>query len=272
MTIKNLHLLGRQLTSLLLVGGISISTSACGNKKVELEPLHILMQQEEVLDRTILDELTNNGYLHFGSEQTILEEAILLERMLEIKDNLSKMDFRELRNVGFKYDEEVPFQTITDDEIEKLKATAKMFAHNSKELEQRTNALKKLYAVDELTKEWIAEHGKDIVILFMITSVRTSVANNLDIPLDEFSRINILDQKPSENKESYYVIIDNEKYEIKKSKEELWDTIHYMFQLKAREKPIGKEYDIYKKGLELAKTTIVSGSIIKKTTISNDKN
>ena len=263
--------LNQRVLSLVLAGGITLSAAGCGNHKVELQPLNTLMQQEQVQDKTLLDELVADGYLLFGIETNILEEAILLERMLEIKKSLSMMDFRELRNVGFQFDREVPFQEITDEEIEELKTTAKMFAHNNKELEQRTNALKRLYAVDELTKEWLEENGKEILTIFMITSVRASVANNLEIPTSEFYRINILDQKSSEKKESYYVIIDNKKYEVKHSSDELWDTIHYMFQLRERTKPIGKNYEVYEKGLELAKMTIASGSKVKKDSIKNDK-
>ena len=275
---KNVKL-NTRLVSLILAGTLTLSTTGCGKKETNLMPIDELLQIEEVQDLTLIDELIKAGKLYYGLNSNIIEEASYLEKFLQIEQITKEMNYQEIyANIEEYQKEEKKFNAninlwdLTLGEVETLKEKAKMNVKSYTDITTRQKALQMLYYINQSAKEMVEYNGANTLILLLFTAVRASVAEDLSLGVEEFNTVNILDSAPSKTgKDSYYIIIKDEPYEIKPSEKELWESLDYAFRLRQMTPPIRYDYDFYKKGLDLAKMVILEGTNVKKDTIKQER-
>ncbi len=245
-----------------IAGGITITTNR-RLRDVNLEDISIdsLLGIEEIQNITLLDELQREDYLQ-QREDSLLKRVNQLEEYLKILQEvkfLDKKDYTELRPLS---DDE--YQTLNNSlfEVLRLKEEATFRGRNLKDQEKSLIAIKKLAYIKEQCENWVHQNGKEICMEFMLQTIKANVADDLDIPLNQFHTITIpvLSQPVFKRNMIYYIDVGNTSYPVTYGSMELWRTIDHLYQLNQSDVQGAEEIVALRTCLNDAKITLAAGS------------
>lgn len=276
MKIKNLKFVKAKVIPLLLAGTIStVGLTGC-NGTVNMSDITFgqLLEISDVKDNTLMDELLEQGGCQFEEDMTYLEAADLLIRYMDIVEKLDKINFdgvSELRKLtDAEYIETLDY---TDEDIDLLIETIKKAKMDDLvDEENKLTAYKKLNFLNDYCNEFIHENGERISERVMLLSVKTAVADELDLPVDEIGSITIPKSNGNSEPESYAIDVNDKRYYVPLNSEEMWNTINYIYQLQSANLTDKTEKETYRKAINYAKTTMAAGVNIKGNKIKIDHN
>lgn len=273
--IKNLKI-SKVAKALLVTGTISLALNSC-NGYVDMKSItaNELLNNSEVANVTIMDEMIDDGELKYCEDLNIIEAADKLERCMDIVDAISKEnleDVDKLEQLSNDYYESLLILLTEDKEpvmesIETIKKAAHYKGNDYLLLERKLNALKILNYLKNYCNDWVKENGKDISIKFMMAAEKCAIGSELNISTDDYSSIKIDKQTSTKEPESNYVEVGNKRYEIKNSSDELWNTQNYIYAVQIYKPENGKEFETYRKAINLGKITIAAGANVKNDSI-----
>ena len=266
----------RKLATILLAGTMAFSLTACGGHvdMKMLTPSEVL-EIQDVKDVTLIDELIAAGMLNYSGELDIIEAADQLERYLDIIDVLKDMDFKQVSDLDKLSDEE--YQEVFSlpiEEIEKLKEEANYKGKDLVLTERKLKALKQLNYLYNYCTIWAHENGQDISFEFMMAAVKGSVADELELGVEDYKTIKLPPAARSASSEPDYFIVcvGDKNYKVPVGAGELWNTINYIYEVQTAKLTEETEYPTYRKALNYAKTTMAAGANAKKDKLTEQYN
>ena len=256
--------------ALLLAFLMPFTLTGCKSGKADLTSISIneLMENDDVKDATLIDELVESGHLNYTTaegQMDLITSAGQLEKYMDISDKLSSMDFAGVEDLLPLAEEEYQEAlSLSDDEIDRLIEASKYEGKSLVQLEQKLVALKKLNYLYSYTTNWAKSNGRDISTRLMMASVKASLADELDLSVEDYGNITIpaATRSLSEGPASYYIKVGEESYEVPTRSEEIWNTIDYIYDLQSA-KSIKEPFKTYRKAINFSKTTIAAGSNLK---------
>ena len=256
----NIKINNKKLLSLLLAGTITLS--GCASKTdMNTVSFQELLSIQDVRDNTLMDELMRNHYLIFQDDISYITAADKLIDYMNIVEKLDKVDFEKV----------VPYDTafeLSPSEVDYLLNVLKEKDKSELGFERKLTAKKELFTYYEYCKNFIHQYGKEISEQIMLISVKANIADCLNIPVDRYSRIVIPAYKNKTNEPKEFMItVGSTNYIVPVSSHEIWNTIQYLYTVQNSSLTEKTEYDTYKKAINLAKITMLSGSKIKNDTV-----
>lgn len=262
--IRNLKLT-KAAATLLLAGSMSLSLSSCvGSVDLDSVTADALLSNPEVANVTMMDEMIDNGGLLYSEDLNIVEAADKLERCMDVVELLKNEDFSGADQLQPLTDEQ--YRAVEDyslEDIETLRIDARYKGNDLASLERKLNAIKKLNYLYSYCNNWIHENGQDVSIEFMMASVKSAVGSELNVDPEDYSSIVIPKLTSYSMPESNFIEVGNDRYEIKTSSEEIWNTVSYIYALQDYDPENGNEIETYRKAINYAKTTLAAGANVK---------
>ena len=262
--IRNLNLT-KAAATLLLAGSMSLSLSSCvGSVDLDSVTADALLSNPEVANVTMMDEMIDNGGLLYSEDLNIVEAADKLERCMDVVELLKNEDFSGADQLQPLTDEQ--YRAVEDyslEDIETLRIDARYKGNDLASLERKLNAIKKLNYLYSYCNNWIHENGQDVSIEFMMASVKSAVGSELNVDPEDYSSIVIPKLTSYSMPESNFIEVGNDRYEIKTSSEEIWNTVSYIYALQDYDPENGNEIETYRKAINYAKTTLAAGANVK---------
>lgn len=261
MKIKNLKV---RLSALLLAATMAFSLTGCKQAKVKTT-FSDLISIEEVKDVTLLDELIEGGNATSVTGEDIISASNRLESYMDIVDLLGAVDFQGVDELRPLNEEEYEgTKNYSLDDVNELITQVNTTETDLLSTENKLIALKKLNFLNTYCKDWIRAYGKSISIQMMMTSVKTSVAEELELSVDDFSEVIIPPNYNSgDGPEDFCIKVGEERYIVPISFDEAWNTIQYIYTLQSVEIDSKLEFETYRKALNYAKVTLIAGSNLK---------
>ena len=270
MRINKLKIVKNKLLPLALAGGITLSLSGC-NGRVDMSSISFedLLAIEEVSNVSLMDDAVDAGLFNFTDDKSYVEAADDLLRYLDIIDQLANIDFSEVKQLS-KLDDDQYLETINYslDDVKELKELLHSKDKSLVAQENKINAYKKLDFLNNYCKDFVHNNGKDISLSMMMKAVKTSIAAELGLSVNDISDVVIPPNESGVNDEPHYeIIVGDKEYTIKLSFNEMCNTIDYIYSVQRASLNDKTEYETYRKALNYAKTTIdryIEKNIIKK--------
>ena len=263
--IKGLHVSPR-FAALLLATSMAFSLTGCGGHvdMKTLSPSEVL-EIQDVKDVTLADELIANNQLTFYEDLDVIEAADQLERYLDILDITKGMDFTNVGQLQPLTDEQ--YQEALSLPLEEIRTLKEQAAYTGKDivqLEQKLKALKQLDYLDRHCEEWVHRYGQSISIQYMMAAVKGSVADELELSVDDYKKITIPPRRSFSEPEEYTIEVGDTIYRVPVGVGEIWNTIHYIYEVQDATLEGDKEYETYRKALNYGKVTMAAGCNEKK--------
>ena len=261
MKINNLKV---RVSALLLAATMTVSLTGCKQKVVSTS-FHDLLTIEEVKDVTLMDELLENGELGTLTGLSITDAADQLETYMDVVELLSKQEFNGVEELRPLEEQEYEKTTkLSIEEIKELIAQANSKETDLKSMEDKLIAIKKLDYLNTYCKNWINTYGSSIALDIMMTAAKTSVADELEISPENYSKVVIPPHyNAGDGPQSLNMKVGDKSYEVPTSFKELWNTIQYIYTLQSTNIDPSLQYETYRKAIGYAKTTLIAGSNIK---------
>lgn len=253
--------LGKKLTALLLSASFAFTLSSCAGKvKMNSISPKQLLSISDVADDTFMDELTDNGTLvHYGSQMNIVDAAEQLEHYLDIIDQLKDIDFSLVSLLEPLSEEELASVTsLSASDINALIEQSKYKGKNVVEEEKKLNALKKLNQLNNSCTEWVHHYGQSVSISYMMAAVKCALADELNLPLNQYENISICGALPKDSNDDYTIDVNGKTYTVKWSADAVNNAISYIHAVQAADLTEKTEYDTYRKALNYGKTAIAA--------------
>lgn len=274
MKVKNIKFVKSKLVPLLLAGSIGMSLVGC-NGHVDMNSISFgdLLEISDVQDDTLVDELIKSGRLLFDEDISYIEAADMLERYMDISDKLKDIDFCEVDSLKRLSQEE--YNSTLDYSLEDVNDLIEIIKNSkSKSLvdqENRLTAYKKLDFLNDYCDTFIHTYGEDISLSVMFASVKGSIADELDLAVDDYSSITIPKYHDAgDGSTSYCVEVGDKSYTVPVSNGEIWNTINYIYTLQRAKLTEETEKPTYRKAINYAKTTMAAGANINKDKVRSD--
>ncbi len=268
MNVKNLRVFKEKIVPLALAGTLALSLAGCGGK-VEMSSVDFnnLMAIEEVQNVTMIDELVAAGYLQYD-DMTILEAADQLERFMAIEEKIGGYDYTGVESLDPLSDEEYAATlNLSEEDIDSLIEQASYKGDDVVALENKLTALKRLDYLNRYCSEWIDNNGMRISEEIMFAAVKCSVAEELNLDVDEVNTVRINPRGTfSGEPDDYSLKVGDDFYRIPTREGEIWNTVNYIYEVQDADKSLmntKEEYETYRKAINYAKTTIAAGSNVK---------
>ena len=253
-----------KLTALLLAGTMAMSLSACnGNVDMKsLTPSEVL-EITDVRDLTMVDELIAANKLTYYEDLDVVEAADQLERYLDIMDLLEDMDFSEVSQLEPLSEER--YQEVFSlplEEIARLKEQVSYKGKDIVELEKKLTALKQLDYLYRICQSWVHQYGQSVSIAYMMACVKGAVADELNIPVEDYHTITIGERVygGSSGPEDAVIQVGDTYYRVPTTAGELWNTINYIYEVQGADLEGETELETYRKSLNYGKTTMAAGA------------
>ena len=268
---SNININKQGVLSFLCAGVVAFTLSGCHEGVINSVSLDELMTNEEVKDLTLYDELDEN-YLNQAVEST-LRSGEKLDNYISLLERIKNLDLSGAEDLKPLSDEEYQrLENLKSEEYEQIFIDYNTIDSSYSSMDKRVDAVKKLYYLNQHCQSWINENGDRVAVNLLIDAVKTNVAVELNIPVEEYNSISI-DPRPDtyELNTPYGITINDNKYIIDSTDIGLWDSINYIYclqnpELFSNEDLNGFEKDPlykYKRAVDLAKTTISVGSNLK---------
>ena len=240
----------KTLSALLLAGTMTLSLSGCGGNvdMKSLTPSEVLAITD-VSNLTRVDELIAANQLSFYDSLNIIETADKLEKYLDIIDLLKGMDFSQVSQLEPLRDEKYQeVFSLSLEEIVKLKEQVSYKGRDIIAMEKKLTAMKQLDYLYRECQNWVRLYGRGISINYMMTAVKGAVAEELNIPVENYEMITIGEKHYSENTgpESAVIQVGNTNYHVPTSAKELWNTINYIYEVQDATLDGDRELETYR--------------------------
>ena len=153
--------------------------------------------------------------------------------------------------------EEFQDDTLLDEAEKENIATYK----NNPITKQADKALEYISSYDTLTdedKKWLDNNVKGITEETLLWSLKSAVANELDVPVNEIQDIEL----PYTNEYKDLVLCmtyDDNEYKISKKQKYIVDVLYMYYQIKSSNPQNDPDYSVYKEALNSAKILIMTG-------------
>ena len=275
MKIKDLKFVKTKVLPLVLAGTISLSFTGC-NGRVDMSDVTFgqLLEISDVKDNTLMDELIETGGCQFEEDMTYVEAADRLIKYMDITEKLSKINFDGVSELRKLTDEEY-METLnySDEEIDLLIETinkAKM--DDLVDEENKLIAYKKLDFLNNYCNEFVHKNGEKISEKVMLLAVKTSMADEFDIPVEDINSVTIPKNMGGSEPDSYVIDVNGKRYIVPLNSEEMWNTINYIYQLQSASLTDKTEKETYRKAINFAKTTMAAGVNINGNIVKVDHN
>lgn len=205
-------------------------------------------------------------------DMSITEAADYLEESIDIVEILSSYDFSEVDSLDPLTDEEYTFaENLTKEDVILITTVldAKEESDSLEYEEAKIKSIKMLSHIKNIREKWIADHGRKVVLDTLDWVVKGSVAEDLNIPVEEINKVEFPSSKKITDLK-FYVIYDNNNYYLK-GDSNLFGALYYRYQIKSTNDFGGQEYDIYKDALNSAKIVIMTGVDTENYKFSNER-
>ena len=263
--IKHLRL-NKRFLALIMAGVMAFSLSGC-HKNVEMGDISYteLMDIDDVKNVTIMDELIEEDYLNFDDDLNYVQAADQLEEYMQIVETLKSINFSDVEKLRTLTEEE--YQATLDlsvEDVKLLKEVATSKSTSLKDTEDRLVALKELNYLNDYCKDWIKSNGKSISLKLMMSAVKSSVGDEFNIPLEEYSTITIpAHYSSSSGPTDYSIEVGGKTYLVPESQKEIWNTIGYIYTLQSANVSDKNAFETYRKAINYAKVTTAAGANVK---------
>lgn len=269
MTTENKKLIAKLTAIAILVGGISYDTAAT---KKSLKVNDSLENVVRVFNEdTKLDEVAKDNIATYD-ETSIIQAADKLETYIDTVEKLESYNFEDIKELDKLSKEEYEFaDNLTKEDIILLMQIVDTNNDSLKSQEARIKAMKMLDFVNKKEKKWIKDNGKEITLELLSWAVKSSIGEYLGLPADEVENIEIPPAKKISDMK-FYVIYDDQRYNISSSKANIYDSLYYYYQINSVENPEQYDKDIYKEAINSAKITTMTGINEENYSLQNERN
>lgn len=254
---------------LMITGGISYEEKV---KNKELKIIESLKEVTSVFESdTKLDEAVEENIAAY-KKMPITEAADYLDESIDIVKMLNTYDFSEVNNLDKLTDEEYLLaKNLTKEDIVLITSVleAKEDSDSLEYEEARIKSIKMLAHAKETRKNWIKKHGKKAVIDTIDWVVKSSIAEDLNIPVEKINQIKMPSVKKVTDMK-FYVTYDDNKYYVGNSSD-IFSALYYRYQIESTSDFGEQEYDVYKEGINSAKIVIMTGVDTKNHKFSNER-
>lgn len=259
----------KKLVSLLLTLSCVIVTFTSCAGKVKMNSLSPkqLLSISDVADDTLMDELIENGYLnHYGTDMDIVSAAEQLENYLNTIDRLKDMDFSQVPLLEPLSDEDKDSVTLLSySDIATLIEQSQYKGNEPVKQEKKLHALKLLKQLYDDCISWVSQNGQSISIRYMMSAIKAALADELDLPLDQYPNIEICGVLSKDSDDDFSISVNGHPYTVKWSAHGINNAISYTHACQNANLAYDTEsdrenaFETFRKSLNFAKVVIAEG-------------
>ncbi len=240
---------------------ILLTSGAIYKGKIEEKNIEIKEPYQKVLEvfneDTKIDEAIEEDIVTYNNN-SIIEEADYLEESIKIVELLNNYDFSEVKELDKLSQKEYSFSEVLTKEDVLIMIQMLETDKDSLEFEEeKLKVIKMLDHTKKIREEYISKNGKELILKLLSYVVKGTVAEELDLPVEEIKNIEIPSLKKVRDLD-FYVTYDEEKY-YTTGKSAAFGPLYYYYQIKSTTDFQGQEYKIYKEALNSGKVLIMTG-------------
>lgn len=253
MTKDNKKIVARLLLVSLLTGGVVFEENY--NKK----NTKINESFTEVVDTfntdTKLDEAVDNN-LAFYKDMTVIESLDTLEEDIEIVNLLDRVNLNNKQNIDLSEEDYAFGDSLTKEDVIILLQVIE--SEKEKNVNKKAKAKEILNYAKNKREEWIEKNGRKVVLKSLSWTVKSSMAEELGLPVEEIKDIEIPTLKKVKDLD-FYLIYGDDKYFVQSQSDSIFNALYYYYQIDSSSDLQGEEYRVYSDAINAAKVLTMTG-------------
>lgn len=253
MTKDNKKIVARLLLVSLLTGGVVFEENY--NKK----NTKINESFTEVVDTfntdTKLDEAVDNNLASY-KDMTVIESLDTLEEDIEIVNLLDRVNLNNKQNIDLSEEDYAFGDSLTKEDVIILLQVIE--SEKEKNINKKAKAKEILNYAKNKREEWIEKNGRKVVLKSLSWTVKSSMAEELGLPVEEIKDIKIPTLKKVKDLD-FYLIYGDDKYFVQSQSDSIFNALYYYYQIDSSSDLQGEEYRVYSDAINAAKVLTMTG-------------
>ena len=253
MTKDNKKIVARLLLVSLLTGGVVFEENY--NKK----NTKINESFTEVVDTfntdTKLDEAVDNNLASY-KDMTVIESLDTLEEDIEIVNLLDRVNLNNKQNIDLSEEDYAFGDSLTKEDVIILLQVIE--SEKEKNVNKKAKAKEILNYAKNKREEWIEKNGRKVVLKSLSWTVKSSMAEELGLPVEEIKDIEIPTLKKVKDLD-FYLIYGDDKYFVQSQSDSIFNALYYYYQIDSSSDLQGEEYRVYSDAINAAKVLTMTG-------------
>ena len=253
MTKDNKKIVARLLLVSLLTGGVVFEENY--NKK----NTKINESFTEVVDTfntdTKLDEAVDNNLASY-KDMTVIESLDTLEEDIEIVNLLDRVNLNNKQNIDLSEEDYAFGDSLTKEDVIILLQVIE--SEKEKNINKKAKAKEILNYAKNKREEWIEKNGRKVVLKSLSWTVKSSMAEELGLPVEEIKDIEIPTLKKVKDLD-FYLIYGDDKYFVQSQSDSIFNALYYYYQIDSSSDLQGEEYRVYSDAINAAKVLTMTG-------------
>lgn len=253
MTKDNKKIVARLLLVSLLTGGVVFEENY--NKK----NTKINESFTEVVDTfntdTKLDEAVDKNLASY-KDMTVIESLDTLEEDIEIVNLLDRVNLNNKQNIDLSEEDYAFGDSLTKEDVIILLQVIE--SEKEKNINKKAKAKEILNYAKNKREEWIEKNGRKVVLKSLSWTVKSSMAEELGLPVEEIKDIEIPTLKKVKDLD-FYLIYGDDKYFVQSQSDSIFNALYYYYQIDSSSDLQGEEYRVYSDAINAAKVLTMTG-------------
>ena len=253
MTKDNKKIVARLLLVSLLTGGVVFEENY--NKK----NTKINESFTEVVDTfntdTKLDEAVDKNLASY-KDMTVIESLDTLEEDIEIVNLLDRVNLNNKQNIDLSEEDYAFGDSLTKEDVIILLQVIE--SEKEKNINKKAKAKEILNYAKNKREEWIEKNGRKVVLKSLSWTVKSSMAEELGLPVEEIKDIEIPTLKKVKDLD-FYLIYGDDKYFVQSQSDSIFNSLYYYYQIDSSSDLQGEEYRVYSDAINAAKVLTMTG-------------
>lgn len=253
MTKDNKKIVARLLLVSLLTGGVVFEENY--NKK----NTKINESFTEVVDTfntdTKLDEAVDKNLASY-KDMTVIESLDTLEEDIEIVNLLDRVNLNNKQNIDLSEEDYAFGDSLTKEDVIILLQVIE--SEKEKNVNKKAKAKEILNYAKNKREEWIEKNGRKVVLKSLSWTVKSSMAEELGLPVEEIKDIEIPTLKKVKDLD-FYLIYGDDKYFVQSQSDSIFNALYYYYQIDSSSDLQGEEYRVYSDAINAAKVLTMTG-------------
>ena len=204
---------------------------------------------------TKLDEAVDKNLASY-KDMTVIESLDTLEEDIEIVNLLDRVNLNNKQNIDLSEEDYAFGDSLTKEDVIILLQVIE--SEKEKNINKKAKAKEILNYAKNKREEWIEKNGRKVVLKSLSWTVKSSMAEELGLPVEEIKDIEIPTLKKVKDLD-FYLIYGDDKYFVQSQSDSIFNALYYYYQIDSSSDLQGEEYRVYSDAINAAKVLTMTG-------------